>query len=179
VSLYFRFSDFTVNLIPPLTRISAVIFTSMSLLPPFIYTNRACDDYSNAMLLIEGVMMTATEPADRATLQHLSQAFHGQYQHCQELLDSYAQLLPNITDMPTQPRPLHQYYQHKQQQQLNSQRGGGSGGNAQAHQMSYSQPYVHAHGSGPSNEMENVFRLGPQALYKVYPRAAINRRGSV
>ena len=57
---------------------------------------QACDSYTSARLLIEGVMMTATEPSDRATLQHFAHTFGEQYTQCRMLLESHSQILPGL-----------------------------------------------------------------------------------
>ena len=55
---------------------------------------KACDDYTAARLLVEGVMMTATDAGDRATLQQFAKTFGDQAASCRLLAESHSQILP-------------------------------------------------------------------------------------
>jgi hypothetical protein len=55
---------------------------------------QASEDYTSARLLLEGVMMTATEAADRASLHGMAQACGDHAAHCRALLESHSQILP-------------------------------------------------------------------------------------
>ena len=57
-------------------------------------TLRACDHYTSARLLVEGVMMTACEPQDRETLHQFAMSFTDRLAHCRQLLESHDLLLP-------------------------------------------------------------------------------------
>lgn len=54
----------------------------------------ACENYTTARLLIEGVLITAYDPTDRETLQQFVVTFNDQLAHCRQLLESHIMLLP-------------------------------------------------------------------------------------
>jgi hypothetical protein len=45
---------------------------------------RACEKYAAAKLLVECVMMTASEPSDKRVLQGFAQMFADQYSQCEK-----------------------------------------------------------------------------------------------
>mmetsp|Transcript_2785 Transcript_2785/g.4199 ORF Transcript_2785/g.4199 Transcript_2785/m.4199 type:complete len:95 (-) Transcript_2785:241-525(-) len=49
-----------------------------------IFILRACERYSKARLLIECVLMTASDPSDRRVLQGFAQMFSDQYNQCEK-----------------------------------------------------------------------------------------------
>ena len=49
-----------------------------------VHTRRACEKYVSARLLIECVLLTASDPADRRLLQGFAQMFADQFTRCEQ-----------------------------------------------------------------------------------------------